>query len=939
MPLRNASHPPRATYRVQLHHGFRFGHLHAMLPYLKSLGISDLYLSPIFTAAPGSLHGYDVCDYRSINKELGGRQGFELLAKEARAQGFGIILDFVPNHMGIAGPLNAWWRDVLENGRQSSYADFFDIQWRVTTSEGRPRVLIPMLEDHYGKVLEQGKISVGYDGEFSVHHQGVALPMNPHSYAALLDSLSRDLSVGEDDREALQPVVKELGTDFKVAPSDCAAKRAYAARINDAKEKLRHVFEQRLNLKLKLEERLKALNGVPGDPSSFAALNAILEEQHYRLARWQTGAHEINYRRFFAIDSLVGLRMEREEVFEAAHPLLQELIRAGWVTGMRIDHVDGLREPEKYLRGLQTLTGGTPENPFYVAVEKILAGRETLPPRWPAHGATGYEFILQVAGLLVDGASEARFDQILSQFVGESQEWTTMVYAKKKMIISVLFANAVNTLGVELTQIVNGDWRWRDLTRHELTTAVSETMACLGVYRTYREGGRVCAQDQARLEEACELAIGRNPLADPKPFQFLRDLLIGDYPPPGLSADYEQALAEWVATFQQYTGAVMAKSVEDTAYYTFCRLIALNEVGGDPGQFGCPVAAFHEINRNRLDLTPLSLLTTSTHDTKLSEDVRARLYGLSEIPHEWENWIAEWHRLNAVHLSETKDRTLAPDALDEYRFYQVLLGAWPLRPETIDDEFRQRLRQHFRKAVDEAKRHTSALHPNEDYYKACDLFVDRLMFSETAPQFLTSLAAAARRVARLGMLNSLSQLVLKCTVPGIPDFYQGNESWDFSLVDPDNRRPVDFAHLQELRHRADNQAASELFAEWENGAIKVKVTQTLLGYRALHPHLFAAGDYRPVGIQGEFADRVVAFFRIAGHQKLLVVVPRTAAQLGSPPLGLVWGDTRLEMKDEGDGGRDIFTNRHFTHAGDLPVRSLFSELPFAVLEYLAPHEN
>jgi (1->4)-alpha-D-glucan 1-alpha-D-glucosylmutase len=633
--------------------------------------------------------------------------------------------------------------------------------------------------------------------------------------------------------------------------------------------------------------------------------------------------------------------MERPEVFGAAHQLLKEFLDSGLVTGLRIDHVDGLREPEKYLRKLRELAGGRPDQPFYVAVEKILAGGETLPPGWAAHSSTGYDFIPQIAGVLVDPASEARFDRILSEFAGEIPGWAAMVYAKKQMIISLLFGNAVNNLGLELAQIVGGDWRWRDLTRHELTTAVSETMACLSVYRTYRESGHVSAQDQDRLEEACALAIKRNPLSDPQPFQFLRDLLVGDYPPRGLSPDYERALAEWVATFQQYTGAVMAKAVEDTAYYTFCRLIALNEVGGNPGQFGSGTDDFHATNRRRLADTPLNFLTTSTHDTKLSEDVRARLYALSEIPHEWENWITGWRRLNANHVSKTKDGRAAPDALDEYRFYQVLLGAWPLRREAVNDGFRQRIRAHFRKAVDEAKRHTSALHPNEEYYKACDLFVDRLTSAETAPEFLPSFIAAARRVARLGMLNSLVQLVLKCTVPGVPDFYQGNESWDFSLVDPDNRRPVDFSQIEKLRAGAEARTAPQLFANWEDGAIKLKTTQILLKFRAAYPDLFSSGDYQPVRLQGEFASRAISFMRVYRDRKLLVVVPRAASQLGSPPLGLAWGDTRVVMS-AGDGRwQDLFTHGHFPGGGDLQLHALFSELPFAVLENIVtpPHEN
>lgn len=932
MALTKSSYIPRATYRVQLHHGFQFADLQQRLPYLTALGIGELYLSPIFTAAPGSLHGYDVCDYRSINPELGGHEGFRELAHAAHGAGMGIILDFVPNHMGIAGPLNAWWRDVLENGRQSPYADFFDIHWNVSAGEERPRVLIPMLEDHYGNVLEQGKIRVECSEGFALFCQGIALPMSPRSYAAILQAAAGHDSMSADDRTAFKPIADELARDFQVSPSDPAAKVDYVGRITAAKAKLKELMASRPGLREAISHHVEEINGRPGDPASFAALHAIVEDQHYRLARWQTGAHEINYRRFFAIDSLVGLRMERADVFDAAHELLRELIREGLVDGLRIDHIDGLREPEKYIRQLQATAGGSGERPFYVAVEKILAGRETLPPRWLAHGATGYEFIPQLSGLLVDPSAEKELDRIYAEFTGQNSEWSDTVYATKRMIISVLFANAVNNLGLELTKIVSGDWRWRDLTRHELTTAVAETMVCLRVYRTYREGGRVCPQDQAQLERACDDAIGRNPLANPQPFEFLRDLLIGTYPPSGMSPDYEHALGEWVATFQQYTGAVMAKSVEDTAYYTFCRLIALNEVGGDPGQLGTTVEAFHDMNRRRLLQTPLALLTTSTHDTKLSEDVRARLYGLSEIPHEWEKWVREWHEHNSPHRTRTDTGVEAPDALDEYRFYQVLLGAWPLSASGVDDAFRQRLREHFRKAVDEAKRHTSQMHPNESYYLACDRFVDCVTSPRETAGFLESFTAAARRIARIGMVNSLIQVVLKYTAPGVPDLYQGNEVWDFSLVDPDNRRAVNFDERQDLVRESEGVPLPDLLKAWESGAIKLRTTERLLGLRRTHAHLFAEGSYEAVRAEGEFSAQAVAFLRSWQNSTVLVVVPHLSVRVGLLPLGLAWGDTAVSLPDCGHGWRDVCTERFIPQGTRLLLRDLFVSLPFAVLE-------
>ncbi len=626
--------------------------------------------------------------------------------------------------------------------------------------------------------------------------------------------------------------------------------------------------------------------------------------------------------------------MEDPDVFRESHVLLGRLLAEGAVTGLRIDHVDGLWDPEEYLGRLQQLWGQPAKaaGPLFVVAEKILAAGEALPPAWACHGTTGYEFIGALAGLLVKPESEKRFTDIYAAFTGRTAVFADIVYEKKRVVLEDLFANAVHNLAAALAEILDADRIWRDLTRHELTVIVREIMASLGVYRTYRRrGGAVSAADRAEIEAACARAIARSPLLDASAFEFVRDILLGAYPPEGVAPEYRRRLDHWVLTFQQYTGAVMAKAVEDTAFYTYNRLIALNEVGGDPARFGGEPADFHAANAARLRHAPLSLLATSTHDTKLSEDARARLYALSELPGEWETWLAEWSALNLRHKTALDGRA-APDANEEYRLYQTLLAAWPL-DDAIDDRFRQRIRDHLRKAVNEAKENTTWRHPNEPWLEACDRFVTALLDERAGAEFLASFRPRALRLAQLGIVNSLAQLVLKATSPGVPDFYQGCEAWDFSLVDPDNRRPVDY----ELRRRllAAGGAPHELLRRWKDGAIKVRVMQALLAFRRRHPALFAQGAYRPLEAEGAFGELVVAFAREAASEAIVVIVPRLTARLACPPLGLVWDDTAVRRPGAGEM-IDLVTGKKTPASDRLVLADVLGELPFAVLHRPGP---
>jgi (1->4)-alpha-D-glucan 1-alpha-D-glucosylmutase len=920
MPLKTAGRIPVATYRVQLQREFDFACLVRELPYLRSLGITDIYCSPLFAASPGSTHGYDVSSYRRINPELCGEEGFRALSAALRAHRMGLLLDFVPNHMGVSGPFNSWWNDVLECGRSSPHASFFDIHWN---DGSNARVLVPILENHYGIVLEKGGIALErQDGAFHFACGEARFPLSPESYPSLLEASAQKLSDG-DSRNALRSAADGFShLPILNAHDSLELKRDRRARVNGLKKNLAELIARDTAVRDAIDDELKRINGRPEDPHSFDRLDQLISQQHYRLARWKTGAHEVNYRRFFAIDTLVGLRMENDDVFRESHQRVAELIRENHVTGLRIDHIDGLWDPERYLGQLQELARTAPDQPpLYVLVEKILEDRERLPDPWLAHGTTGYEFAADVAQLLTDRRSAARFDQIYGNFVGDFSTPAQITIASKRLILDEMFANAVSNLAQQLDALVHCDRRWRDLTRHELTVAIREIMAHLGVYRTYRRAGDAASsQDVAEIEKACAAAIAANPRLDPEPFRFVGELLAGRYPHGNAPDDYLAQALGWVMTFQQYTGAIMAKSVEDTAFYVHNRLIALNEVGGNMADFGRSVDDFHEACRARFSHAPLTQLTTSTHDTKLSEDARARLLVLSEMPEEWENWLREWRELNAPHKPQVNARS-APDASEEYRFYQTLLAAWPL-DENINDEFIRRLKENLRKSVSEAKRNTTWINPNEAWLTACDQFVEAVLDPARSEKFITHFRAVAGRVARLGMINSIVQTTLKITTPGVPDFYQGNEVWNFSLVDPDNRRSVDFARHHALAAGLDARSWSDLLVHWRDGGVKQRLTRDLLRFRVDHADLFQTGEYTPVPVAGRFAEHALAFTR--AH----------AAKLGCPPLGLIWDDTHVVL-DQSARWRNILTGVTYAADGELPLASLLADFPVAVLQATA----
>lgn len=930
MPFTDVQGVPAATYRFQLRKEFPFAEASRRVPYLHDLGISHCYCSPVLMSTPGSTHGYDVNDYHRIATELGGYQGYVDFAAQAQLHGMGILLDFVPNHMGIEGRSNRWWQDVLECGPSSPHADFFDIDWHDPYQEGGARVLVPILDNHYGVVLEAGRLSVQYHpaaGLFAVHYEDLRFPLSPTTYVDLLAGAAAMPGLTPAARTALE----NQAAAFQALPrgDDSPIERRLR---DDLKRQLATLTATHEAARAAIVAHLDVINGRPDDPRSMDGLDTILGRQHFRLAHWKTGAHEVNYRRFFAIDTLVGLRMENPKVFEETHRLMGGLIQAKLAAGLRIDHIDGLRNPLEYLERLQALAateGGEAKESFYVVVEKILGRHEEIDQAWPAHGTTGYEFIPQLASVFVDPAAERKFSRLYTRFTGRAETFGDVVYANKRHVLEEMFANAVNQLGSRLAELVAADRRWRDFTRHELTVAIREIMAGMRVYRIYRRMNAECRPEDAReIELACTEALRRNTNRDAQPFEFVRDVLIGRYPPATAAELYQRRLWRWVLTFQQYTGAVMAKSVEDTAFYVYNRFIALNEVGGHPADFGGTVSEFHAANSRRRDTAPHSMLATATHDTKFGEDVRARLYVLSELPDEWADWVAEWREFNARHKTDLDGR-IAPDANEEYRLYQTLLGCWPTDLVDPDEAFRTRIREHVRKAVNEAKVNTHWLHPDGAWLEAGDRFVDAILSPIDGRAFLASFRPKAQRVARLGLVNSLAQVVLKTTSPGMPDFYQGCEGWSLTLVDPDNRQLIDWSGPERTATEIARTSWIELLRGWKDGRIKVRLTRELLRFRRDHLALFQQGDYEPLMASGLFAENVIGFRRQTAGAQLVVAVPRLTAALGAPPLGLVWEDTAMTLP--AGTWRDVLTGAEWAGGETVRLSALFGVLPLAVL--------
>jgi (1->4)-alpha-D-glucan 1-alpha-D-glucosylmutase len=941
---------PASTYRLQLHHGFSFRDARAILPYLSRLGVTDCYLSPCLRARPGSPHGYDICDHAHLSDELGGESEFDALAREARRRGMGLVLDFVPNHMGVDAKSNRWWWEVLENGQCSPFARFFDIDWHPIKSELEGKLLLPILGVPYGEALERGELRVGFaGGRFVLRYFDHELPIDPRSAPPLLERGLEELraELGDDDgdlREYLSIVaeLRNLPTDPAVEP---VAERQREKEV--ARERLERLVGRSPRLRRHVEEAVRSLNGEPGQPHTFDALHELLDEQAYRLAYWKTASYEINYRRFFDINDLAALRMEDPAVFEATHALILRLARERAIRGLRLDHVDGLFDPKSYLEQLREATG-----PLYVVVEKILTGAELLRDGWASHGTTGYDFLNDVNGVFVESRSARLLRRLYERFSGRRAPFHIVAYVGRKLIIETSLASEMNVLAEALNRISERDRRSRDFTLQSLRDALTEIVACFPVYRTYVDAGGAREFDRRTIDTAIEQARRRNPAMEPSIFDFIRRVLLADAE--GAGGEEQARRLEFAMKFQQYTGPVQAKGLEDTAFYRYNLLGSLNEVGGDPQRVGRSVADFHQANRHRRERWPCTMLATTTHDTKRSEDVRARLNLLSEIPAEWSKQISLWSRLNAVNRTRL-DGERAPDRNDEFLFYQSLLGVWPIGATAADEELVRRLADYMAKAAKEAKLHTSWINPNDTYDRALRTFVEKTLTGRSAAKFLGSFLPFQQRLARLGIVNSLAQLVLKIGSPGVPDFYQGCELWDLSLVDPDNRRPVAYElrerMLGEMEPLLDDSAAfpdrrtaaADMLEGWSDGRIKLYVTARGLRLRGRATPLFLEGDYLPLEAEGARADHVVAFARRREDDWLIAVVPRLVHRLTAPdhlwPLGeRTWGDSTLTVP-EALAGRtfaDLFSGERFVpqsvHGGArLALADVLRHLPVTIL--------
>jgi (1->4)-alpha-D-glucan 1-alpha-D-glucosylmutase len=917
---------PISTYRLQLGPRFGFAAAARVVPYLHELGITHLYLSPPFQSAPGSEHGYDVIDHNRLRDELGGPEGFTALAEAVAAHGMGMLVDFVPNHMGI-GQYNAWWMDVLENGPSSVYAPFFDIDWQPVKDELLHKVLLPLLGDFFGEVLERGELRVMRDGGvFALAYFDHRFPIAPRAVPLLLrhrlGELEAELGAGDLHLAELQSIIASLE---KLAPrhevdSANVAERAREKEV--AKRRLAVLFEAAPRIREHVDRNLVEFNGRPGEPASFDLLEQLLGNEAYRLAHWRVAGEEINYRRFFDVNSLAAIRMEDDRVFEETHHLVLRLHAEGKIDGLRIDHPDGLYAPTTYFRKLREASGGD----LYLVVEKILEGTERMPGSWAVDGTTGYEFLNALNGLFVDGRNARAFDALYGRFVGERVEWDDLVYRSKILILRSSMASQINMLAHRLNRISEENRRTRDFTLNALSRAIVEYVACLPIYRTYVEGTgpeSVDARDRRYIETTIHRARRRAAAISTSVFDFLRKVLLleqGDGP----------ARVEFVRKLQQITGPVTAKALEDTAFYVYHRLVSLNEVGGDPARFGAEPAAFHRLNAARLADWPGSLNATSTHDTKRSEDVRLRIDALSEIPAEWTERLRRWARLNRPKKTVI-DGTPAPDRNDELLVYQTLIGMYP--DGDPDETVGERLVAYLEKALREAKVHSSWTNPDPGYEGAVAAFARALVGSST---FLADFVPFQRRIAAAARISSLAQTALKVASPGVADVYQGCELIDLSLVDPDNRRPVDFARrarlVRELAYPtlaardvdgdgdhaatgpatgaaagtaaagsaapgsaaagsdpAGNDAATGLAlggapdvgaavsdSDEAGGRAKLLLLRETLRFRRTHPDLFLRGEYLPLPVEGPDAPHVVALARRlgGGGDQALCVVPR-----------------------------------------------------------------
>jgi (1->4)-alpha-D-glucan 1-alpha-D-glucosylmutase len=932
-----------STYRLQVHGAFPLTAARDVVPYLARLGIGGVYTSPYFAASPGSTHGYDVSNHNEINPEVGGRDAHDAFVAAAGGHGLLHMVDFVPNHMGIGTGANAWWNDVLESGPSSPAAKFFDVDWAPVKQELYAKLLLPILGDQYGQVLERGELQlVFHDGALGLRYFDHELPINPRQAPRVYRAaVSRLTDVLGPDNPQLHELLSIIASLDNLPPYTDTNRESMAVRQREkevARGRLSRLVAESEPVRHAIEAAIVQFNGEPGRPESFDELHELLESQPYRLAYWRTASHEINYRRFFDVNTLAGLRVEDPRVFEETHQLLASLLAEGKVQAVRIDHPDGLFDPARYFSMLQDLAArawnlqreperdGRPDRPLYVLAEKILSGREQLARRWALHGTTGYNYLNDLNGLYIDAGQARGLRRTYAKLTGRNEPFDDVLYSSKRLIIETALASELTVLTHMLDRIAASSRKSRDFTRASLRDVITEVVACFPVYRTYVDEEGWTPEDRAVVERTIARARRRNPAMESSLFDFFREVMLprdvdsdplpndrrGGYPP-ATQEDARERL-RFAMKLQQYTGPVHAKGLEDTAFYRYNVLLSINEVGGDPGRFGRTAAEFHEASTHRLRYWPLELLATSTHDTKLGEDVRARINAISELSAEWTRDVGRWMRMNNAHRTVIEAEP-APDRNDEYRFYQALLGCWPLDGADgpiPSPDLAERLHEYMLKAVREAKIHTSWLTQNHPYEEALKVFVSRVLEPRPNNRFLPAIARMLRKVGTIGMVNSLSQVVVKIGSPGVPDFYQGSELWDLSLVDPDNRRPVDFARRRALLDDVDRvlglcpaqrlAALADMLRAWGDGRIKLLTTTAGLRLRRNDPELFLTGAYVPLETEVTVGGDAIGFARIRDQRALVFMAPRLCASLFTedldPPLGGAWKTSRVLLPPE-----------------------------------------
>lgn len=949
---------PSATYRLQFNRNFRFADATQILDSLHELGITHIYASPILGSRRGSEHGYDATDPTRIDPDLGSEEDFFAFQDELRKRGMGIVLDIVPNHMAASSE-NPWWMDVLENGSGSVYASYFDIDWHPGPRSLDGKILLPVLGQPFGEILDSGELQlVLRRNKFFIQYHESLFPLSPKSYRHVLihriDKLKESLPESSPAYGEYVGILDSLAGLFRSESNVTESPADKRLKFEGIRGRLGQVVQTSDEIGKFLQTNMDEFNGTPGDPASYRLLEALLSEQYYKLAHWQNVNESINYRRFFTITDLIGVRVEDPAVFEATHYMILRIAARHDSVGLRIDHVDGLRDPEGYLQKLRDKLRENRQQErktnSFLLVEKILSPNEQLPESWPVDGTTGYDFLNFVNGIFVYRGNAAALEQIYGRFVGKEWSFEEVALEKKRLVMNGILGVEMRALGRQLAELAGDDRYARELSRPDLFSALMETTACLTVYRTYAHNLGLQENDRLILERAIEKARASKPHLAPAGFDFLRDVLLLEAPPHVLPRQREARLA-FVMRWQQFTSPIMAKGVEDTALYVYYPLLSLNEVGGSARPSAAPAKEeFFHFLKQRQQRWPHGMNATTTHDTKRSEDVRARISVLSEIPEQWEAHLNRWAELNAVHKTDVGGQN-APDANEEYYLYQTLLGTYPANGNP-PDSLLQRLQDHVVKATREASVHTRWTRPNIKHEQALSKFVESVLDSHRNQAFVADFRDLHELVSFFGMINSLSQALLKITCPGVPDFYQGSEFWDLRLVDPDNRRPIDFAcwtdplnQLEQEERRDPVEIATELLAHWPDGQVKLWLTYKALQFRADHLDLFGEGEFEPLRTSGLRADRTICFLRRHGDDFALVIVPCWLAQAqcrpGTIPSPEFWGDTAILLPALPLAWRSVLTSERVGCTGSndgahLKVGEVLRYFPVGLLTATMP---